>query len=208
MRTQLGSRTVAPVSGNIPKHRSASAAGVLLLGGLVVVVLGLTRRHIQETVAVLGAASVLAWMIERGGQRYLASGALLLGLGVGLVVSDHVPDYRDELIFMGIAIGLVVGQQLAPGTARGAAGALAGVALSEWALTWLPHHIDAESVYSAFNDGWAFGIAVVAWAIVVFGRTRLQGAAVTRSSAGGAPWDRITPNTRPDTISLTRRTPR
>ena len=126
----------------------------------------------RSCVALLGAAYVGAWAVERRGQRNLASGAALLGLGIGLLLSDHAPGYRDELIFAGIAGGLLLCQLLAPGTGRGAAGALLGVAVSEWALTWLPSRVAAADVYSAFDDGWAFGIALVAWGLVALARVR------------------------------------
>jgi hypothetical protein len=142
---------------------------VLVGGGVATIGLGLTRRSLEETVATLGAFFVGAWLLERRGQRNLASGAVLLGLGLGLVISDHFPTYRDELIFAGIGGGLLLCQTLAPGSARGAAGALGGVAVSEWALTWLPPRVHAPRVYGAFDDGWGFGIALVAWGLMAMG---------------------------------------
>jgi hypothetical protein len=151
------------------RRRSTGGALVLISGGAAAIALGLTRRSIEETVTVLGAAYVGAWIIERRGQRHLASGAVLLGLGMGLVLSDHSPGYRDELIFAGIAGGLLACQLLAPGSARGAAGALAGVAVSEWARTWLPPRVHAPGIYRAFDDGWAFGIALATFGLAAMG---------------------------------------
>jgi hypothetical protein len=51
----------------------------------------------------------------------------------------------------------------------GAAGALAGVAVSEWALTWLPPRVHAPGIYRAFDDGWAFGIALATFGLAALG---------------------------------------
>jgi hypothetical protein len=148
---------------------------VLLLGGVAVICFGVARRNLEETVATLGAADVVAWLVDRRGQRYPASGAVLLGLGIGLLLSDHSPGYRDELIFGGIAGGFLACQLLAATCGLGAGGALAGVAVSEWALTWLPPRIHAPDVYRAFDDGWAFGVLVIVWGLVSLGAAWRRG---------------------------------
>lgn len=154
-------------------RRSVGAAIVLLAGGAAIVVLGVTRRDLPEIVAAIGATLVLAWMLERG-RRFLGGGCLLLGLGVGLTVAEHVEkgSYRDQFIFAGIAAGLLAIRAVNPAALRAAALALLSVALFEFTLQYLPTVLSIDRVYRAFDDGWAFGVL-----IAIEGTVVLMGAA-------------------------------
>lgn len=153
--------------------RTVGAALVLLLGAAVIVGLGLSRRDLPEVVLTIGAALVAAWLVERR-HRFIGSGCVLLGLGIGLTLAEHVGGggYRDQLIFAGVAAGLLVTRAAGLSTTLPAALALVSVAGFEFALQFLPTLVHADRLYRAFDDGWAFGVLIAVQGCVVLLRAR------------------------------------
>lgn len=149
--------------------RNPVVAGlILIVGGVIIAVLALQQHDLPEVVLAIGITLLLAWTAERG-HRFGASGATLSGLGLGLFIAEHVhgySDYRDELAFGGIALGLLLAARFMPNGLRGAGSALLSVALFEAALQRLPASISAPSVYRAFDEGWAFGAVIVVYGVV------------------------------------------
>lgn len=155
-------------SDRVRRKRTIGAAGVLLAGAAIVVILGLTRRDLPEVVLAIGATLIVAWLVERG-RRFIGSGSVLLGLGIGLVLAEHVAhgDYRDQLIFAGIGTGLVALRVMHVPAVLPAALGLLSVALFEFALQYLPTVLHADRVYRAFDDGWAFGCLIGVEALMI-----------------------------------------
>ncbi|MFN2451095.1 MAG: hypothetical protein ABR541_01945 [Candidatus Dormibacteria bacterium] len=153
-------------------RRHLPAGAVLVLGGGIAAVVGRRQHDLPEVVLVLGLSLLAAWLIERG-RRFGPSGAVITGLGAGLALAEHAAGsapYRDELIFGGIALGILLAVQLVHGPLRGAGVALLSVALFEAALQALPAHLSAPRLYSAFEQGWAFGLLLaVEGTLVAFG---------------------------------------
>ena len=153
--------------------RAAAAGAILLLGAAVIVAMGLTRRYLPEVVLAIGATLVVAWVAERR-RRFIGSGCVLLGLGIGLALAEHIGRgaYRDQLIFAGIAGGLLATRALGVATTLPAALALLSVAFFEFALQYLPTVLQADRVYRAFDDGWAFGVLIALQGCIVVLRAK------------------------------------
>ncbi len=149
-------------------RRTTAAGGVLVVGAATIVLMGLTRRYLPEVVLAIGATLVVAWLVERR-RRFMGSGCVLLGLGTGLILANHLGhgDYRDELIFAGIAAALLVIHRVKPPPILSAALGLVAVASFEFALQYLPSVLNADRVYRAFDDGWAFGVLLAIQACLV-----------------------------------------
>ncbi|MGH3422619.1 MAG: hypothetical protein ACRDOD_23845, partial [Streptosporangiaceae bacterium] len=132
-------------------------------------VLGSRLKELPAVELAIGVTLLLAWLVEHGG-RFGASGITLTGLGVGLVIAEHLPAYsayREELAFGGIALGLMIATRVTRGALRGAGLGLLAVAVSEAALQRLPAVVSAPNVFRAFADGWAFGLVIAAYGLVL-----------------------------------------
>ena len=170
-------------------RRHVPAGLVLVLGGGLAALEGRRQHDLPEVVLIVGVSLLAAWLIERG-RRFGPSGAVVAGLGAGLVVAEHAAGfgpYRDELIFGGIAIGILLAVQLVSGPLRGAGIALLAVALFETALQALPAHLSAPRFYAAFEQGWAFGLLLaVEGAFVLLGLGGPRAAVRGNETAGRA----------------------
>lgn len=159
--------------------RRRVAGLVLIVGGAAAALIGRQERDLPAVVLAIGVVLLLAWFVERG-NRFGLSGAVVTGLGAGLVLAEHVTalgEYRDPLIFGGIGLGLLLAAQRMQVPLRGAGLGLLSVAIAETALQVLPSHIDAPSVFAAFREGWGFGALLMAEGVaVVLGVGRGRGA--------------------------------
>lgn len=171
-------------SERLRRHPSAGAA--LIGAGALATLVGWRQHDLPAVVLILGAGLLVAWLAERG-TRFGPSGAVLTGLGTGLVLAEHASGmgaYRDELLFAGIGLGLLLAAQLVRGPLRGAGVALLSVAVVEAALQALPAHLQAPRLYAALEQGWGFGLLLALEGVLVvlgLGRRRPASASTQRA---------------------------
>jgi len=149
-------------------RRQRLAGLLVVLGGLAIIVvnLGFGRRSLSEAVVAIGASLVAAGLLPGARDRhFLASGLVLLGLGVGATLSNQPSLHRYELALDlgGIGVGLAILRAMREGPFWGAATGVLGAAAAEAGLTGAT----GGPVARAFDQGWAFGLVQTVYGLVL-----------------------------------------
>jgi len=151
--------------------RQTLAGGVVFAGGLIAVLVNLGRQSLLEMVAALGAAYLLAGLVDRRRRRYVDSGAALLALGIATKLSSAavLEPYFEATVFGCFGLALLILQGVRPGPHAGFGRSLLTVGIVFAALELLPQYINAPGLWAAAFQGWLFGVlAAVSGAWLAF----------------------------------------
>ena len=145
---------------------------VLLIGGIAATMIGITRHNVYEVIFVMGIALFVAWLVQASRPRYAGSGTMLLAIGLTVEVAAHVDvgPYVNVILFVALGTGLLIIGKAAPRAVTGAGVTLMMVAAAYWAIIKAPTLATgtgiASHVFTAFTEGWAFGLALTVVGVV------------------------------------------
>ncbi len=142
--------------GRPTRAREVAGALVLLVGAVVLAALTWAGIKPYGLLLALGAAAVLAWLVDGTSKRYLGPGLVALAAGLGITIGTEasIEPYEHTLVYGGFGLALLLISYVNPKVV-GAAGAFllytgVTVAIASWVVS--------------FTIGWELAAILAVWA--------------------------------------------
>ncbi|CAN5513724.1 hypothetical protein BH20ACT2_BH20ACT2_17210 [soil metagenome] len=160
------------------------AAGVLLAGAGACALTTQIGWPLYQTLALLGAVAVGAWLVDGSSERFMGPGltALAVGGGISLYRSLETGGVAGEhtIVYPLVGVALLASSYFHPLAARGAGTFLLIVgAIAQFSTPW--------------NPGWSLVAILVSWGVLEFIQAGRSTRDADSSSAGHGRVDRSEP---------------
>lgn len=143
--------------GTPSRGREVAGAVVLLVGAVLVGVLTAQGIPPYALLLVLGAAAVLAWLVDGTSRRYVGPGLVALAAGLGLTLGQelNIDPYEHTLVYGGFGLALLTISVVNPKAVRASGAFLLYTALTVAVSAWVV----------SFNLGWELTAILAVWGI-------------------------------------------